>query len=319
MRRCAKICSWMAVCIALAGCQNNLKSRTIYVVPRDTAEALWVTEHMGAAEAAAKANLQIYWNGANGEGDVDQQIVLAERAIRTGSYGLILSPNSPYALNTVVRRALSQRIPVVIVGAAIPLTPSPGLFFVLTDVNKTGQLAAERFEGRRGEVAIVGLDPLSPGSIDRSEAFEAALHNSAPEQRIVGKVLGPLSFGQAEFKTERIIRAHPGITSIFALNVTGARAAVSAVRTTRTEDRIRIVGCDQALDLLFLLRQGKIDGLVIQNTRKMGNDAVAAIVAAHHEKRMPTVTTVEPVLVTKENIDSERVQQMLLMNWRVGQ
>ena len=309
----------VAFSLALAGCAPKAKRPTIFVVPRDTAEALWVTEHTGAAEAGAAANVHVYWNGPNDEDDVEQQIVLAERAIRRDAYGLILSPNSPFALNTVVHRAIARKIPVVITGASIPLQSAPNLFFVESDVQMIGFLAAKRIAAKTGEIGVIGLDPLSPGSIDRAEAFTTSLQKLDPQVQVVAKLTGTLNFGKLESDTEQMIREHPHLISIFALNVTSTRAAAAAVRSMHAGDRIRIVGCDQTLDLLFLIRQGVIDSLVIQNMRAIGNDAVNAVVAARKRKAFPSVTMVAPALLTRDNIDSESMQYLLLMNWRIHQ
>jgi ribose transport system substrate-binding protein len=307
---------WGGLCLLLAGCSTA--SRTIYVVPRDTAEAFWVSEHTGAAAAAAHAHVKLYWNGPNGEDDVERQITLAERAIHDDAMGLVLSPSSPFALNTVVQRALASKMPVVILGAPVPLASAPQLYFVEPDVAAVGRLAVQRVAQAGGEVGVIGIDPLTPGSVDRLEAFTNALRDDPMKTKLVARLNAPLIFGQLELETERMIRAHPGLTAIFALNVTSTRATVAAVRVMHAQGRIRIVGCDQTLDLLFMLRSGDIDALVIQNMPVMGRDAVEDVVSARHKRSVPSVITVAPALLTRGNIDTDAMQDMLLMDWRVG-
>lgn len=298
------------------GCARS--SRSIFVVPRDTAEAFWVTEHMGAAEAAARYGVHIYWNGPNGENDVQQQIVLADRAIHERAMGLVVSPSSPFALNTVIQRALAKGISVVVLGPAIPVAPAQGLSFVETDMAQTGKLAAERAESIGGKVALLGLDALTPGSTDRAEAFEQAMAAEEKPLPIVERIGGPLILSRLEAEAERMLRRHPDVTVIFALNNVSTRAAAAAVLALGVSDRVRVIGSDQTLDTMYQLRLGQIDSLVIQDMRALGQKAVDNIVAARAGKPVALRTIVAPALLTRKTIDDEAMQQKLMMNWRVG-
>jgi ABC-type sugar transport system substrate-binding protein len=279
-----------------------------------------VTEHAGAAEAAKRHKVAIYWNGPAEERDVEPQIALAERAIRRGDIGLILSPSNPFALNTVIQRSLDSGMSVVIVGNPVSLKPQKHLSFVLNDGQQTGKLAAERMRTRlkgKGEVAILGYDALAPGSNDRSSAFEATLLRDAPAIQIVEKLKGPISFGQAELAAENAIRNHPHLSAIFSLDTTSTRGAVTAAQATGASGRILIIGCDHTLDLLYLLRHGAVDSLVAQDMHAMGSMAVDTIMADTQGENVTPYRVVEPTLLTAHNIDTGEIQRMLTMDWRL--
>lgn len=304
--------------LASIGC-SGARRTTIAVIPRDTAEEIYVSEHGGAADAAYTRHLSIYWNGPSRDDDVEQQIALSERAIQSRDYGLILSPNNSFALDTVIQRALAHKIPVVILGAQIPVSEQRGLVFVTNDAKRMGLLAAARARDLlhgKGKVAILGIDSLSPGSVERSDAFERALRREAPAITVAEKLVGPFSFGQAELATEQAIQAHADLSLIFALGIPETSGASAAVRSTGTSNHIRIIGCDQTLDLLFQLRHGLIDSLVIENTRTMGQLAVERIAAERRGEAVPASTLVEPYLVTRQNVDEEPIQKVLSLRWR---
>jgi ribose transport system substrate-binding protein len=319
MRYLATTCVTFAMLVAVTGCHKTPSHRVISVIPRQSSESMWVTEHAGVNEAAARAAVGIYWNGPTEDGDVEQQIVLAERALHSGNMGLILSPSNPFALNTVIQRSLDGGMSVVIVGTPVSLKPEKRLSFVLNDAQETGRLGAGRMREilkGKGEVLILGYDPMAAGRSDRSSAFESMLEHNSPKIRVVEKLKGPFSFGQAELAAERAIRAHPNLSAIFSLNTTATRGAVAAVRTTHSAGRILIMGCDHNLDLLYLLRQGAIDSLIAQNMRAMGAMAVEAIVAENHGQQVEPYRFVKPQLLTRANIDDEAIQQILRMDWR---
>lgn len=278
-----------------------------------------MSEHGGAADAAFQKHLHIYWNGPSRDDDVEQQIALSERAVAGHYYGLILSPNNSFALDNLIQRAVSGGIPVVITGSEIPMAPKPGLSYVLNDADTMGQLAAVRTNEilrGKGNIAILGTDALSPGSMERSDAYENAVHRIAPQINIAAKMAGSFSFGQAELASEQMIRANPRLSVIFALGINETRGAVEAVHSMQKESRIRIIGCDQTLDLLFLLRRGEIDSLVVENTRAMGYRAVEEIAAEKHGEKVPPRVLIKPLLVTRENIDEPAIQQVLSLRWR---
>lgn len=300
------------------GCRPSVH-KIISVIPRQSSENMWVTEHAGINEAAARSGVGIYWNGPTEDGDLEQQIVLATRAQLSGNMGLILSPDNAFALNSVVERSLERGMSVVVVGTPLSLKPEKRLSFVLSDVETTGILAAQRLRDRldgRGEIILLGLDPNSPDSNDRAIAFEKALRRLAPGIRIADRLKGPSSFGQAELAAEKAILANPNLRAILSLNTLATRGAVAALNTAQVKRSVLIVGCDQTADLLYLLRRGSIDALVVQDMHTMGSLAVREVVAESRDERVPPYTMVQPKLVVRENIDEPAMQDMLSMDWR---
>jgi len=126
------------------GCVGIRHSDTICAIPRDPSGSLYVTQHAGMAQAASRHGMKVYWNGPRGGDDTQQQIELMEHAIEKRSAGIVITPTAAFALDTVIQRALSKKIPVVIVGAPIPFPPDPNLSFVLNDIDQSAKIAADR-------------------------------------------------------------------------------------------------------------------------------------------------------------------------------
>lgn len=74
--------------------------------------------------------------------------------------------------------------------------------------------------------------------------------------------------------------------------------------------------CDQDLDLLFHLRSGAFDCLLAQDTRTMGARALEMINAMRKGQPVAQRQIVSPVLITRQNVDTEQVQNVLTMDWR---
>ena len=303
----------------ICGCHSASSHRFISAIPRDETVAYSVSEHAGLSNAAHRHNISIYWNGSSGTNGTEQQIAMVERAISRGYLGIVLTPTAPFSLDTVIERALAKKIPVVILGAPISLPRDPNLSFILNDYQRSGALAAERIHqriGNKGDIAVVGIDPMSPGSTIDADAFESTLHEIAPNINIVSRLTGPYSPGQAEIAIEQVLDEHPHLKAIYSLNLGITHGAVAAIRDSQRDGLITLVGNDQALDLLFLVRQNVIDSLVVQDMRGMGVQAVENIVALHEGRTIPPVTYFQPVLLTRANIDTETMQQRLKKDWR---
>jgi ribose transport system substrate-binding protein len=292
--------------LMFSGCRSGSLHNTIVVIPRNTAASFSVTEHAGAAEAARRAHIHVYWNGPSSDADVEQQIVLMERAIRGNALGIIY-------------RAATRKIPVVILGSQIPLTPSSDISFVQDDLRATGLLAAARVKilaPGQGEVGLLGVDPMYAGSVERARAIERAMTTVAPAIRIVAEPAGAFSFDETELNAERMIQAHPRLSVIVGVNVLSAGAALAAVQATGASGRIHVIGLDQGTDLMYLLRTGVLDSLIVQDRRAMAAAAVQNILAQRRGQPVPKRTVFPPMLITRANIDSQNAQNILRMDWR---
>jgi len=67
---------------------------------------------------------------------------------------------------------------------------------------------------------------------------------------------------------------------------------------------------------MFLVRQGEVDSVIIQNSNEMGSLAVRWIAARTRGEAVPDKVELTPVLVNKSNIDSPEIQRLLAVDWR---
>jgi ribose transport system substrate-binding protein len=291
----------------------------IAVIPETTAQELSESEHAGAERAARSFDWNVYWNGPSREDDFPQQIHLVQGAIDRNVAGLVLSPDHAVALISPVRSALAHGIPTVIVGSPLGTSPSGNLAFVVNDDAATGRLAAERaglYLHPEDTVAVLGIDPNILGSINRANAFETSIHHRFPNVRIIEKRSISFSVAEAEESVEKTIRSDPGLRVIVALNINQTRAAMHALHNSRSTERIVLIGCDQDLDLMRHLRLGDIDSVIAENSGEMGYRAVQIIHKRLQGEQTDPEIVVEPILVTRENIDTSAVQEVLDMDWK---
>jgi ribose transport system substrate-binding protein len=274
-------------------------------------------EHVGMEEALSKTGLRLNWNGPS-DGDAQRQIDLLDAAVKEKSYGIAIDPRSLYAANGVIRDAISHDIPVVVMLHPLPIAPRAHLSFVVEDVHEGAALIVKRLVqsiGGNGDIILIGLDSLTPGGEDRFEAVEDALREFAPDLRIVKRISGPPEVSYFSLAIEQALEDNPHVRAVLALDGHSANASASAVYRMHAEGRVTIEAFDQVWEALTALRHGTVDAVLAPDLRQIGRIAIQNLLTDHLHKPVPSYTYVEPILITRENIDDEKVQQALLMNW----
>ena len=281
---------------------------------------IWEAAHTGAETAAQRVGDFVYWVAPAREDDVEAQIALVEHAIDSKFQGLVLAPDQDLALITPVRRALAHGIPTVIVGSPLPIPPGNDLSYIVNDDTEAGQLAAQRvstlLEGR-GSVALLGLNPDIDGTMIRAAAFEKYISEHSPSIRIVEKRMGSFNEPREQQIAEETLRTNPDLGAIVALTTTTIDGALSALDTTPLNHSVRVIGFDAA-GLPRFDQEKRLDCLIQEDTRAMGQEAIELIQARLLGQPVPGVVRLHPKLITRENIDSPEIRLMLAQDWTLG-
>jgi ribose transport system substrate-binding protein len=319
-------CSALFSLALLAGCSRG-HPHTIAVVPQTTAQEIWEAEHAGVAKALLGTGWKQWWNGPSSETEVDRQIALVQQAIQQRDGGLILAPDHPVALTTSVRMAAEQGMPVVVIDATLNLPKSLDVDYLLNDEQQTGELAADRIGTvlhGHGTVAVLGTSAARMGTVARAEAFRQTMAARYPGITVLDPLPGTFRTNLAEQDTEELLASHPDLDALFTLTVGATRGAYRALKLKQRIHQVHLVACDQDLDLLYYLRLGEIESVIAEDTFAMGYQATRLITehragARRDDGTQGQVLRFAPRLVTRENVDSPEIQQMLNMDWRPTQ
>jgi ribose transport system substrate-binding protein len=313
---------WLLLGIVLCGMSSSCRSsnpQTIAVIPRTAGNELWESVHKGAEIAGHQTGFHIYWNAPSREDDIERQVGLVERVINDRPAGLVLAPDHYFALVDAVRHAMSEQIPTVVISSPLPIPPGQGLSYILNDDREMGRLAAMRvgelLRGK-GTVAIVGLATRVMSIMIRARAFEAALTSNFPRISVVAREEGSPNIAELQQITGRMLANYPGLDAILALDSVTTTATLDQLRALGKAGSIELIGCDQDTALMFFVRQGEVDSIIIQNSNEMGSLAVQWIAARVLGQNIPDQVEVAPVLVNKSNIDSPEIQKLLAVDWR---
>jgi ribose transport system substrate-binding protein len=297
------------------GCRS-VTPFTIAVIPRTSGTALWEPEHGGAEAAAVHANAHIYWNAPTREDDVEGQIAIVNQVISRGYQGLVLAPDQALALIAPVRRAVARDVPTVIVGSPLPLPPGGKLSYILSDDETGGRIAAQRAAGLlqgRGSVAVLGVNPDITSIMIRERSLELFLTQNYPNIRLIKK-MGSFDYLHEQQVAEETLKANPEVRVIVGMMWASARAAMSAVEETPGFGETKVIAFDPDGGPLFDV--AVVDSVIQQDTRTMGQLAVDLIDGERHGRPMPALIKLQPILITRQNINSPEIRRLTSMDWR---
>jgi ribose transport system substrate-binding protein len=315
--------------LCLAGCGkpsegsapiSEAGSYTIAVIPKGTTHEFWKSIHAGAVKAELELNekgikTEIIWKGPLREDDRDQQIQVVENFMSRRVSGLVLAPLDSQALVTPVENATKAKVPVVIIDSN--LKSDDYVSFVATDNFKGGQLAGERLGqllGGKGNVILLRYAVGSASTEAREAGFLDTLKTKFPDIKLISsdQYAGPTRETGYQASQNLLNRFGDQVNGIFCPCEPPTIAMAKALRDIgKAGGKVKMVGFDSGSQSVADLKNGDIQGLVVQNPVLMGYLGVMTMVkhlqGGKVEKRIDTGV----VLATRENMEQPEIKELL--------
>ena len=289
------------------------KTLQIAVIPKGTTHEFWKSIHAGAARAAREAGVEIFWKGPQKEDDRAQQITVVEDFISRGVDGIVLAPLDDRALVRPVADAVREGIPVVVIDSG--LQGSDYASYVATDNYKGGVLAARRLGGLldgKGRIFLIRYQEGSASTEQREAGFLDTVTKEFPGLvLLVQDQYAGATTETAYQLAENLISRFPDVEGVFAPNESSTFGTLRALQESRLAGKIVFVGFDSSPKLVQGLRDGDIQGLVIQNPVQMGYLGVKTIVAHLRGEPVEKIIDTGVVLATRDNMDTLEIRALL--------
>jgi ribose transport system substrate-binding protein len=270
----------------------------------------------GAEKAAREKGVELIWKAPLKEDDRAEQIKVVENFTVDKVDGIVLAPLDENALAVPGNEAIAAGIPVLIVDSGIKgLEP---ISFIATDNYAAGKTSAERLAkamGGKGKVIVLRYLEGSASTMAREQGFldgakEFGLEVVSSEQ------YGGATRESAQTASENLIsRFKEGDTlsvqGIFAPNESTTFGMMRALEGAGLLGKVKLVGFDSSQELLAAVREGKIEGLLLQDPFKMGYLGVTKMLEHLNGTKPEPKIDSGAVFVDKTNIDSEEVKALL--------
>ncbi|MDE3933601.1 ABC transporter substrate-binding protein [Glaesserella parasuis] len=290
------------------------KSDEIAVIVKSANSTFWQNVRKGAETAGADlgGKYKVTFQGPESETAIDAQVNMVDNAVNRGVAGIVLAASDPVALVPAVRKAYESGIPVVLIDSGLNSDGKYYQSFLATDNRAAGKLAAEKLlaKVKGGKVAVMSFTQGAASAIERTGGFIDEVKSKA-DYKIVGPYYSNSEMVTALNQTEYVLGSNQDIAAIFGANEPTAVGMARAVKQKGFAGKIVAVGFDGNSDLQNFVRDGTLDGIVVQSSYQMGYKGVDTIGKLIKGEKVEKVIDTGVVYVTKENIDSEEAKAVL--------
>jgi len=309
--------------MALAGCSGKSDSASsskisIAVIPKGTSHIFWQSIRAGAERAGKEDGVEIIWRGPIREDDRDSQVSEVEGFVSRGVSGIVLAPLDETALVGPVQDAKQRNIPVVIFDSG--LKSDDYVSFVATDNVKGGELGGDRLAealGGKGKVILLRYAEGHDSTAKREQGFLDAMKKHTGVEVVSSNQYVGADVEGAYKRAEAILSGYKkpdgslGIDGIFTPNESSTFATLRVLQDNGWAGKVKFVGFDSSENMVKGLKDGALDGLVVQDPVKMGYLGVKTIVAhlkgQQVEKRIDTGVHI----VTPQNMAQPEMDKLL--------
>lgn len=301
---------------ALFTAPNTLaKSNEIAVIVKTENANFWQNVRKGA-ESAGKdigGSYKISFQGPQAETAIDEEVNMVNNAINRGVAGIVLAASDPDALIPPVKKAFENGIPVVIIDSGINSNGKYYQSFLATDNRAAGKLAAEKLltkNGHKGKVAVMSYTPGAASAIERTGGFMDEIKKHS-DITLMEPLYSQSDMVTALNQTIDVLTSNPDLTAIFGANEPTAVGMARAIKERGYAGKIIAVGFDGNQDLQNFVRDGTLEGIVVQSSYQMGYKGVETINRILKGEKVEKFIDTGVVFVTKDNIDSEEAKAVL--------
>ena len=279
----------------------------------------YTTMECGARDAAKELGVELNWQGAP-QWDINLQMPILQAAMERSPNGMVLAPNDPDALITIVDDLVkNKKIPVVTVDGS--LNQPVDVQNMRTDNLTAGGLAAEAMAkaiGSEGTVLIVALNPGVVGNQQRADGFTKVLKEKYPKINVL-----PIEYpGSDQNKAAEVVaaalQAHPDLKGIYTTHSNAAVGTSSAVIGAGLGGKVKIIAYDADPQQVRDLKAGVYDALVVQSPYLEGYNSVKLVTQILRGEVDPTkledVSYPPMVVATRDNLDSPEVKKGLYVD-----
>ena len=293
---------------------------TIAVIPKGTTHEFWKSVNAGAVKAQRElatqgTKVEVIWKGPLREDDRDQQIQVVENFMARHVSAMVLAPLDYQALVRPVHNAARAKVPVVIIDS--DLKSDEYVSFVATDNYKGGQLAGERMGallGGSGKVILLRYAVGSASTEAREAGFLDVLKTKFPGITLISSDQHAGATRETAYQVSQNLLNRFGreVNGIFCPCEPPTIAMTKALRDLGLAGgKVKMVGFDAGSQSVTDMKNGDVQGLVVQNPLLMGY--LGVVTAVKHLKGEPVDKRIDTgvVLITPENMNDPKTRELL--------
>ncbi len=269
----------------------------------------WDIVIRGIDEASREFGIPYEISGPRYEREINKQIKILQSIIDKHPPLIILAASDYKKLVYLVGKAGEMGIPVITLDSGVD-SPVP-VSFIATDNVAAGRKAGEEMKRllqnkERKSIAIVSHIKETATAIDREAGVREALNDA----NISGTWFCDVDPVKAYRITLELLKSK-SIGGIVALNEVATLGVARAVEEKGMQDRVAVVGFDNAVKELSFLEAGVIKATVVQKPYNMGYMTIKTAYEYLKGVNVPDFIDTGSILITKDNMFKREYQEIL--------
>jgi ribose transport system substrate-binding protein len=188
---------------------------------------------------------------------------------------------------------------------------------VSTNNHRAGQMAGEQLgkllDGK-GKVVLYRFRLGSVSTSQREAGCLEAIKKFPDIQVILDNHYSGSTIGEAQSTALHMLDKLKEADGIFCSNESSTFGMLLALRQNNLAGSKKFVGLDTSPALVEALKRGEIQALVAQNPKKMGREAVRALIARMKGETVPAFIDSGAAVVTRENLETPEIHSLLVLS-----
>ncbi|MGV2990207.1 ABC transporter permease subunit [Vibrio sp. E150_011] len=304
----------MALSFSAMSTDVSAAEKEIAVVVKTENSNFWQNVKGGSVDASNGLDgYKITFQGPAAETAVDEQVNMIQNALNRGVAGMVVAPTDPNALVPALKMAWERGVPVALIDSGLNDDDKYHQAFLSTDNRAAGKLAAEQMikalDGKKGKIAMMSFTAGSGSAMERDGGFKDAIEAEGYE--VVGPFYSNADMVTAMNQTVDVIASTEDLVGIFGSNEPTAVGMARAIQQRGYAGKIVAVAFDGNADIQKFIRDGVLNGAVVQSSYGMGFMGVVTVAEILAGNNTESYIDTGVVYVTQENIDSKKAQAVL--------
>ncbi|TQK62061.1 ribose transport system substrate-binding protein [Brevibacillus sp. AG162] len=287
------------------------KKKTVALIVRMKHGDYWRTVKLGAEMAAKEYERNLNFYAPDYEEDAHRQMELVQQAIADGSETIVVAPSDEQVLREAIKLARERAIPILVLDTVGK--DSAVKSYIGTDNYDMGMKAFEKMMyliEKKGQIALLGTDRVKANAKRREQGVLDLLPRETQVELIANENV-PLDKKQIGEWTRELIRKHPQLKGVIALDASTAIGVAEEMENSGLRDKVKIVAIDSPPEVLEYLQEGIISATIIQKPLSMGYLGVKYAVEASNGEAVPSLVDTGTKAIDRENMFWSENQKLL--------
>jgi ribose transport system substrate-binding protein len=313
-----RIAGWTAVVVvaaALSGLTPQAtaqEKKTLAWIPKATNSTFWLAVKRGAEAAGSELGYDILYVGVQEQTNIAGQVNLVNDMVVRKVAGILIAATDAKALAPAVEQAIERGVPVITLDSGVD-SDKP-YAYIATDNIGAARIAAQTLAGLiggKGKVGDIGITAGSQTGREREQGFLEGMKEFPDIEVLLVQYSGCDPAKSLNVATD-FYTANPDLVGFFGACDGGGTGSGQLVKQKNLKGKVRVVSFDTSPEELQLFKDGYIDALIVQDPYQMGYRGVYAMdKVLKGEKVEPRVVEIPAQVVTKDNFDDPKIQELL--------